>query len=328
MSDTVFHLNLENHIGDRLDKALAQSVSSEHSLSRARIQELIAQGYVCNKGEILQNIKYKVKTGDEFSIHIPKPTALELQPEDIPLDIFYEDSDILVINKPAGMVVHPGNGVQSGTLVHAVLFHAKSELSGIGGVERPGIVHRIDKDTSGLLVIAKNDHAHHNLQSQFHDHSVHRRYMAFVAGSLSFRDAIEQKKAGVSLKDNHIRIETYISRDPHNRLKMHVAPDNKGKWAATNIAILAHSNHAPITKIAAKLETGRTHQIRVHMDYLGFPLLGDPVYGRGRNPNFNDLEGQALHAAELGFLHPRTGEKLHFHSELPFELRELEKHYF
>ncbi|MBQ4181547.1 MAG: RluA family pseudouridine synthase, partial [Firmicutes bacterium] len=269
----------EEHAGLRADSVL--SVLME-DVSRSYIQKLIEGGSVTVDGKPMVSKKEKLRAGAEVVLDLPEPAPCEAVPEDIPLDIVYEDDDLIVVNKPKGMVVHPAAGNFSGTLVNALLFHCNC-LSSINGVQRPGIVHRIDKDTSGLLVCAKSDAAHRGLSEQLAEHSVTRRYRAVVFGRL---------------KDDSGRIDAPIGRDPKNRLRMAVVPG--GKNAVTNYRVLTYMNG--FTEIEARLETGRTHQIRVHMTSIGHPLLGDTVYGPAKQPY--KLNGQMLHAGILGFVHP------------------------
>ncbi len=299
--------------GFRLDKALAACLPS---LSRERVKALILEGHVAEMhGEAVRDPARKVQPGQQYAVRIPEPIAAEAQPQDIPLDIVYEDTDLVVVDKPAGLVVHPAAGNPDGTLVNALLHHCsrdgKGQLSGIGGVARPGIVHRIDKDTSGLLVIAKNDAAHEGLARQFKDHSIARRYLAIVSGHPA-------PPGGT--------VDTWIGRSERDRKKMAVQHEGRGKHAVTHYStkeLLAHS-----ALVECRLETGRTHQVRVHMSHIGHPLLGDPVYGRAKG-KFSDVlaklsfRRQALHAASLGFIHPIKGEKLHFESPLPADMQEL-----
>ncbi|MBP5653571.1 MAG: RluA family pseudouridine synthase [Lachnospiraceae bacterium] len=285
--------------GLRIDKFLSENCAE---LSRSYIQKLIAQGLVTVGSEPVK-ASFKVTDGDEIVFTVPDNTVPDIVPEDIPLDIFYEDSDILIVNKPKGMVVHPASGVFSGTLVNALMFHCAGELSGINGVERPGIVHRIDKDTTGLLVVCKNDKAHKHVAEQLKEHSVTRRYEAICIGSL---------------KDDEGVIDAPIGRNPNDRKKMAINRVN-GKDAVTHYRVLERLNG--YTHIECRLETGRTHQIRVHMASIGHPLLGDTVYG-GERPGF-DTEGQCLHAGILGLIHPTTGEYMEFKAELPQYFKEL-----
>ena len=293
----------------RLDKALARA----SGLSRERVKALIAEGAVEVDGKIATSPSTKLSDRAEFSIALPPPEPLAAEPQDIPLDIVFEDEHLLVVNKPAGMVVHPAAGNPNGTLVNALLFHCAGRLSGINGVARPGIVHRIDKDTSGLLVVAKSDAAHEGLAKQFADHSITRRYLAVCAGQPTPPSGTVSGRIGRSDKD---------------RKKMAVLPDDssRGKHAVTHYETVQRLDHAAL--IECRLETGRTHQVRVHCASIGHPLLGDPVYGRTPRPlrallESLDFRRQALHAAQLGFVHPVSGEPLDFRAELPADMREL-----
>jgi len=315
--------------GTRLDKFLDAELGQ---FSRSRIKALIEGGYCRLLGksqsdaQVLTSPSAKVKAGWVINLHEPPPEDALPAPEDIALDIAYEDNDLLVVNKPAGMVVHPGAGNNSGTLVNALLHHCAGSLSGIGGVARPGIVHRIDKDTSGLLVVAKTDAAHRGLSELFAAHDIERRYLAIVKGRPN---------------PPHGTITGNIARHPVNRKKMAVPADaekTKGKHAVTHYRTLETYKFGEAifaSLVECRLETGRTHQARVHMTHIGHPLLGDPVYGRktalprssdGRLGEFlNTFDRQALHAAELGFIHPVTGEKLHFSCPLPPDMAKLKK---
>ncbi|MBF0453759.1 MAG: RluA family pseudouridine synthase [Magnetococcales bacterium] len=297
--------------GLRLDKGLTLAAPQ---LSRATIQRLIKSGQVFRDGEPVGSLSEKGLGGVDYVIHIPPPEPTHLIPEEIPLEILFEDADLIVINKAAGMVVHPGAGVNSGTLVNALLFHCGEDLSGIGGQIRPGIVHRLDKDTSGILVIAKNDLAHQRLATQFEHRTASRHYLAITKG-------VPKREKGV--------VDEPIGRHPTLRTKM--AVNRKGRRAVTHYQLITPLS--PFALISCRLETGRTHQIRVHMAHLGHPLLGDPVYGRRFQPptkwpeeirltveNFNR---QALHAATLGFQHPRSQHPLHFHSDPPADFQRL-----
>lgn len=293
----------------RLDKALADATE----LSRERIKGLIAAGAVTIGKTLARSASAKVQGEERFAIALPPPEPLAALPQDIPLDIVFEDAHLLVVDKPAGMVVHPAAGNQDGTLVNALLHHCAGRLSGINGIARPGIVHRIDKDTSGLLVVAKSDAAHEGLARQFADHSITRRYLAVCAGHPA-------PPAGT--------IAGRIGRSVHDRKKMAVLPDDttRGKHAVTHFETLRHLNHAAL--LECRLETGRTHQVRVHCASIGHALLGDPVYGRTPKPLRHVLESlglhrQALHAARLGFSHPISAETLDFRAELPADMREL-----
>lgn len=281
----------DNEVGIRLDAYLSKKNEDK---SRSFMQNLIDEEKVLVNHKI-EKSKYKVKKGDEIALEMPEPVALETAPEDIDINIVYEDDDIVIINKSQGMVVHPAPGNYSGTLVNALLHHCR-DLSGINGVIRPGIVHRIDKDTTGILVIAKNDNAHNKLAEQLADHSMDRTYYAIVEGVVKEDTGIVNKPIG---------------RDPKTRVKMAIVKD--GKRAVTHYEVIERFERN--TLIKCNLETGRTHQIRVHMAHIGHPLVGDPVYGY-KKQRFN-LEGQALHAKSLGFIHPTTGKYVFFDSELP-----------
>lgn len=279
--------------GIRIDRYLSEK---NEELSRSYLQKLLKeQGVTVNGREVKAN--YKVQAGDEIRISLPDLSEPDILPEEIPLDILYEDEDVMVINKPKGMVVHPSAGHTTGTLVNAILFHCQGNLSGINGVMRPGIVHRIDKDTTGALLICKNDVAHRDLADQLKEHSIKRRYRAIVTGNL---------------KDDEGTVEGPIGRHPVDRKKMAINYKN-GKEAITHYTVLERFGNA--TYVECRLETGRTHQIRVHMTSIGHPLLGDEIYGSGKNPYH--LQGQALHAMVLGFVHPRTGEYMEFTAPLP-----------
>lgn len=292
-------LNVKVEAGLRLDVALTEATQK----SRSFIQKLIADERVLVNGQV-KKANYKIQPGDQVELNYPELTKLDVQPENIPLDIVYEDNDILVVNKPQGMVVHPAPGSWSGTLVNALLYHCQN-LSGINGVIRPGIVHRIDKDTSGLLMVAKNDEAHHNLAQQIKNHEVARNYRAIVHGSLA-------EPSGT--------IDAPIGRDPKSRKKMAVVFKNSKK-AITHYYVL--NRFMNFTEIKAVLETGRTHQIRVHMAYLKHPILGDPLYGPKKNPF--GLQGQVLHAEFLAFRHPKTGQLMEFTADLPETFRKLKE---
>jgi 23S rRNA pseudouridine1911/1915/1917 synthase len=304
----------ENAAGDRLDKALAAALPD---MSRARIQQLLAAGLVSRvDGQVartIDNASAKVKPGERYVLAVPPAVEAEPRGQDIPLTVVYEDAHLIVIDKPAGMVVHPAVGHAEGTLVNALIAHCGDSLSGIGGVRRPGIVHRLDKDTSGLLVAAKTDIAHHGLAAQFHEHDIERAYKAICWGAPRPREGT---------------IDTQIGRSTANRQKRAVLKSG-GKHAVTHYAVEAVYGDplAPLASmIECRLETGRTHQIRVHMAHIGHTVIGDPLYGAGRRakglgPGAQEfLKGfhrQALHAWLLGFEHPVTGKPLNFESELP-----------
>lgn len=281
----------DNYKNLRLDVFLSKFFEDK---SRSYLQNLIQEGNV-KINDNLKKSNYKLKVGDIVDVIMPEPAELNLEPEDIPLDIVYEDSDVIVINKPQGMVVHPAPGVYSGTLVNALLYHCK-DLSGINGVTRPGIVHRIDKDTSGILVVAKNDNSHNRLAEQLKNHTMTRAYIALVEGIL---------------KADKGTIDAPLARHPVDRIKIAVVKD--GRKAVTHYRVLERFKNN--TLVECRLETGRTHQIRVHMAYVGHPLVGDPVYGY-KKQRFN-LQGQMLHAKKLGFIHPSTGKYIELESDLP-----------
>jgi 23S rRNA pseudouridine1911/1915/1917 synthase len=293
----------------RLDKALADATD----LSRARIQALIAEGQVEIAGQPASSASAKVAAGTQFRITLPPATEAEARPQDIQIDIAFEDEHLIVVNKPAGMVVHPAAGNPDGTLVNALLHHCAGQLSGIGGVARPGIVHRIDKDTSGLLVVAKSDAAHEGLAKQFAAHTVHRRYLAVCGGHPNPPEGT---------------IDAKLGRSDANRKKMAVLDKNssRGKQAITHYKVLQRLDSSAL--IECRLETGRTHQVRVHCASIGHALLGDPLYGRTPKSlktllSVQGFARQALHAAELGFLHPILGQELRFHADLPADMQEL-----
>lgn len=281
----------------RLDLFLKNNLEDK---SRSYIQNLIEEEKVKVNGKIKKS-NYKLKDKDEVTIEIPDAIPLEVTPEDIPLDIIYEDNDVIVVNKPQDMVVHPAPGNYNGTLVNALLYHCK-DLSGINGILRPGIVHRIDKDTSGILVIAKNDNSHNKLATQLKDHSMNRTYYALVEGRV---------------KEEEGTVDAPIGRHPVDRIKMAIVKD--GREAITHYKVIERFNHYTLVK--CNLETGRTHQIRVHMASLGHPLVGDEVYGF-KKQKFK-LKGQVLHAKTLGFIHPSTNEYIEFNSKLPQYFEEL-----
>ncbi len=288
----------EEQSGERVDKHIAEMLADE-SVSRSQAQEWIRIGLVTiNDNSAKPNTK--LSTGDRIHVTLPEPEPLEAFPEDIPIDVVYEDSDVIVINKPRGMVVHPAAGHPSGTVVNALLHHCK-DLSGINGVMRPGIVHRIDKDTSGLLMVAKNDLAHASLAEQLKEHTVTRKYSALVYG-------VMQHDKGT--------IDAPIGRANHDR-KLYVVTEKNSKHAMTHFAVSERFDE--YTLLELKLETGRTHQIRVHMKYISHPLVGDPVYG-GKSGRTLGMKGQALHAEVLGFNHPRSGEYLEFSVPIPADM--------
>ncbi len=298
--DNTYSFTIEKEMeGTRIDSVLSLLLAD---LSRNYVTRLIEKGALTVNGRPCTLKKYKVKEGDLAEITIPEPEVLDIQAENIPLEIVYEDDDLLVVNKPRGMVVHPAPGNYSGTMVNALMYHLGDRLSSINGVIRPGIVHRIDKDTSGLLVVAKNDKAHEDLARQLKEHSVVRRYFALVYDNINI--------------DNGT-IDEPIGRDPKNRLRKKVGGDGL-REAVTHYEVL--ERFGKYTLIRCRLETGRTHQIRVHMAYIKHPLVGDLLYGPQRQPEW--LDGQMLHAGVLGFVHPSTGEYLEFKAPIPEYFRE------
>ena len=293
MIDTQILTVEDEYASQRIDKYLSEKMEN---ISRCAAQKLIDDGNV-RVNFIIVTKNYKVKAGDRVVVTVPEPKTLEAKPENIPLDVRYEDSDLLVVNKPKGMVVHPAAGNFDGTLVNALLYHCKGSLSGIGGVVRPGIVHRIDKDTSGLLIVAKNDMAHVSLAEQIKAHSFTRQYQSVVYGRFKAEEGV---------------IDAPIGRHPTDRKKMTVTTKNS-KNAVTHYKVIEEFKE--FSHLALKLETGRTHQIRVHMSYMGHPVAGDPVYGPKKVIEY--LGGQCLHAGLIGFRHPRTREYIEIESELP-----------
>lgn len=286
--------------GIRIDKFITDAIENA-AISRTQVQEWIKTAHVQVNGAIIKS-NYKVQENDTITVRVPETQALEIIAENIPLEVIYEDSDVIVINKPRGMVVHPAPGHPNGTLVNALMHHCK-DLSGINGVLRPGIVHRIDRDTTGLLMVAKNDLAHVSLAEQLKEHSVTRRYTALVHGNMPHDSG---------------SIDAPIGRDSNDR-KLYTVTDVNAKDAITHFTVIERIG-GDYTVVELQLETGRTHQIRVHMKYIGYPLAGDPVYGRNKTI---PLKGQALHAGILGFTHPRTGERLQFEVPLPNDFIEI-----
>lgn len=298
---------VEGKAGLRIDRYLAEELPE---LSRSYLQKVIKEGGICLGGRPLK-ANYKVNPGDVIELALPPAVETEVEPEDLPLDILYEDSDLIFVNKPKGMVVHPSAGHASGTLVNGLLYHCRGELSGINGVMRPGIVHRIDKDTTGVLVVCKNDRAHNGVAEQLKVHSITRRYRAIVCGDL---------------KNDTGTVDAAIGRHPVDRKRMAVTAKG-GKRAVTHYRVL--ERFGTYTYIECELETGRTHQIRVHMGSIGHPILGDEVYGRGKLPSWmqgiRGMQGQVLHAMVLGVTHPSTGEYLEVRAPLPGYFLELLK---
>ena len=291
MSDIITLTVSDSDKGARIDKFISDNVEE---LTRSAVQGLMEKGKILVSGKSVSK-NYKLRDGDTVEVEIPEPEPMDALPEDIPLDIVYEDSDLLVVNKPKGMVVHPAHGNHSGTLVNALLHHCGDSLSGINGVIRPGIVHRIDKNTSGLLIVAKNDAAHLHLAEQIKVHSFTREYEAVASGYF---------------KETEGTIDAPIGRHKTDRKKMCVTTENS-RNAVTHYSVIRQ--YGGYAHVRLRLETGRTHQIRVHLAYIGHPVLGDDVYGKA----YKGIEGQCLHARKIGFIHPTTGEYMEFTSELP-----------
>jgi 23S rRNA pseudouridine1911/1915/1917 synthase len=334
MSDPVLRLVIGENPALRLDKALAAIVPEAASISRSHLVRLINEGALSREnGEVVTNVKTKTKEGEVWLLTRPPTGEIAALPEDIPLDVVYEDADLIVVNKPAGMVVHPAPGSPSGTLVNALLHYCGDSLSGINGEKRPGIVHRIDKDTSGLIVVAKTDRAHQGLAAQFADHSLERHYRALVYGVPSRGDPRLAGVKGVAFEiGNIIRVSGNIARHKTDRKRMAVVI-NTGRHAITRARVLE-----PFGTVASLvdcwLETGRTHQIRVHLTHIGHSLIGDQTYGGKRAIAAKSLSElardqirlfprQALHAAVLGFIHPVSGESLRFEAEIPSDMQGL-----
>lgn len=298
----------DKHAGWRLDRALADAFPT---LSRERLKALTKAGALTAKEKAVRDPSLKVRGDEVFELEVPAPEPAHNEPQDIPLKVVFEDQHLLVVDKPAGLVVHPAAGNRDGTLVNALLHHCGGSLSGIGGVARPGIVHRIDKDTSGLLVVAKSDPAHEGLARQFAAHTIARRYLAIVSG------------VPVHLSGS---VNAALARSSTDRKKIAIVESSRGKRAVTHWKRLVEMKKAAL--VECRLETGRTHQVRVHMASIGHPLLGDPVYGRGKSVhrdllNQLDFKRQALHAAGLAFTHPITKDRLSFESALPSDMQQL-----
>lgn len=321
---------------DRLDKALARDVPEEASLSRSRLMRMIAQGAVLLDGVAVTDPKARVAEGEVYALTLEAAVDVDTLAEDIALRVVWEDADLIVIDKPAGMVVHPAPGSWTGTLVNALLHHFGGNLSGVGGEKRPGIVHRIDKETSGLLVVAKSDRAHHGLAAQFEAHSVNRRYLAVVNGAPDAADPRLRGIKGATFEaSNILRIATNLARHKTDRQRQAVFFNGVGRHAVTRARTLEVFGLPPVAALVeCWLETGRTHQIRVHMAHAGHGLIGDPTYGGKRRVSEKALGAaavaavgsfprQALHAATLGFAHPVTGEALEFSSALPADIQDL-----
>lgn len=297
MEREIIQISVQEEEERRIDRFIAEHTD----FSRSYVQRLIKDNQVSVNGKSITKVKIPVSFGDEIEVMVPEPEQMQIEPEHMDLDILYEDSDVIVVNKPKDMVVHPAAGHMKHTLVNGLLYHCKGNLSGINGVMRPGIVHRIDKDTTGALIVCKNDAAHQSLAEQLCEHSITRKYHAIVHHNL-------QEERGT--------IETYIGRHPVERKKKAVVPEGKGKNAITSYEVLSHLNKK-YNYIECQLKTGRTHQIRVHMSYINHPLLGDKVYGPAITKPFQYLQGQTLHAKVLGFQHPVTNQYIEVEAPLP-----------
>ncbi|WP_412555100.1 RluA family pseudouridine synthase [Shimia sp. MIT1388] len=335
MAEALVEFVIADNPPKRLDKALSRDVPVEASLSRTRLAKLIAEGSVTLDGAVVTDPKLKVAGGETVVITVPVAEESHIGPEDIPLEVIWEDDDLIVINKPAGMVVHPAPGTPNGTLVNALLHHCGDTLSGVGGMKRPGIVHRIDKETSGLLVVAKTDAAHQGLAAQFEAHTVERYYRAVCYGVPDANDPRLRGVRGVNFEPGNImKVTTHLARHKTDRQRQAVLFEG-GRHAVTRVRIVEpFGNPAVACLVECWLETGRTHQIRVHMAHAGHGLIGDPVYGGRRKLGEKaiGIKGaaaakafarQALHAAVLGFEHPVTGEDLRFEAPVPADMAQL-----
>lgn len=335
MVSTTIAFEIAENPPSRLDKALGRDVPEGSALSRSRLAKLIASGAVQVDGAVVEDPRHKVAEGAQIVVTVDEAQDSHIEGEDIALDIVFEDSDLIVLNKPAGMVVHPAPGTPSGTLVNALIHHCGNDLSGVGGMKRPGIVHRIDKDTSGLLVVAKSDAAHQGLAAQFAAHTVNRRYLAVCYGVPSSNDPRLRGIKGTSFEPgNVLRVQTFLGRHRTDRQRQAVS-FTAGRHAVTRVRVVQEFGAPTIAALVeCWLETGRTHQIRVHLAHCGHGLIGDPVYGGRRKlspKNIGDhavdvaaaFNRQALHAATLGFEHPVTGETLSFEAEMPVDMRGL-----
>ncbi|UXX84175.1 RluA family pseudouridine synthase [Roseovarius pelagicus] len=335
MGSTTLNVEIGPNPPPRLDKALARDVPEAAALSRTRLARLIAEGRIVVNDAVVTDAKARVAEGDTVEITVPVAEDSHIAPEDIALDIVHEDDDLIVVDKPAGMVVHPAPGTPSGTLVNALLHHFGGNLSGVGGAKRPGIVHRIDKETSGLLVVAKSDRAHHGLAAQFEAHDVERKYLAVCNGVPDASDPRLRGLRGISFEPGNImRIETRLARHKTDRQKQAVCQTG-GRHAVTRARIVQRFGAPEVAALVeCWLETGRTHQIRVHMAYAGHGLIGDPTYGGRRKLSAKALpevalaaagnfDRQALHAAHLGFEHPVSAEMMRFDAPLPQDMDRL-----
>lgn len=335
MTEQIVRFEIGANPPARLDKALARDVPADAALSRSRLVKLLGGGAIAVQGTVVTQPRTRVSEGDAIEIRVPEAEESHIAGENIPLNIVFEDDDLIVVNKPAGMVVHPAPGTPNGTLVNALIHHCGTQLSGVGGAKRPGIVHRIDKDTSGLLVVAKSDAAHQGLADQFAAHSVERRYLAVCYGAPDSNDPRLRGIKGTSFEPGNIlKVQTFLDRHKTDRQRQAVNFD-KGRHAVTRARILETLGQ-PVAAalIECWLETGRTHQIRVHMAHCGHALIGDPIYGGRRklspkslgDAGVNAAAGfprQALHAATLGFQHPVKGSKHQFEAEIPNDMSEL-----
>lgn len=335
MSETSVRFRIAEEPPARLDKAVARDVPVDASLSRSRLSKLIAQGAVSVNGVVVTDPRARVTEGADVQITVEEAAESHILPEDIPLEVIYEDADLIVVNKPAGMVVHPAPGTPSGTLVNALLHHCGDDLSGVGGMKRPGIVHRIDKETSGLLVVAKSDAAHHGLAAQFADHSCERYYKALVFGVPDANDPRLRGVKGANFESGNIlKITTMLARHKTDRQRQAVLFQG-GRHAVTRArTVQQFGTPGVLALMECWLETGRTHQIRVHMTHAGHGLVGDPTYGGKRKlpkgaiseaglAALAAFDRQALHAAVLGFVHPVSGEAMRFEAPLPDDMADL-----
>ena len=332
---SIISFSISSSPPSRLDKALSRDAPAQADLSRTRLARLITEGHVEIDGIVVKNPTSTVSEGQLVKVLLPPPEPIETLPQKIKLDIIYEDDDLLVVNKNAGMVVHPAPGSPKDTLVNALLFHCQNSLSGIGGEKRPGIVHRIDKDTSGLLVVAKNDKSHHGLAKQFEQHSVERVYHAFCHGVPDVASPRLKGVKGVSFEvGSVVKISTHLARHKHDRQRQTVLFEG-GRHAVTRFKVLEKFGKPQVVSlIECWLETGRTHQIRAHMAHLGHSLIGDATYGRRKKISYkalnengfisvNKFNRQALHASLLGFIHPSTGKHMKFSVAMPLDMQNL-----
>ena len=335
MAARLIEFEIEANPAPRLDKALGRDVPEEASLSRSRLAKLIADGAVQVNGVVVTDPRFRVEEGAQIAVVVDVAEESHIGAEDIPLTVVYEDDDLIVINKPSGMVVHPAPGTPTGTLVNALIHHCGESLSGVGGMKRPGIVHRIDKETTGLLVVAKSDKAHHRLAKQFADHSVERRYIAMCYGVPEANDPRLRGIKGASFEPGNIlKVQTFLGRHKTDRQRQAVS-FTTGRHAVTRCRILEPlGTPAVACLVECWLETGRTHQIRVHMAHCGHALMGDPTYGGKRKMSpkaigevgveaIASFPRQALHAATLGFVHPITDEFMEFEADLPDDMVDL-----